>query len=138
MSGRDAEPEERAALRRRLNGYAPVEELSPSAWLLRRPASAGDGDDADAVVAVELMKPSLGLEAPGALERMLGKALDCDNSSATWFSNDRFHKQIAPGAADVCLEVVCPATKKDVEKRRQVSLERCIETRALYDVSQPL
>eukprot|EP00931_Biecheleriopsis_adriatica_P101511 TRINITY_DN7662_c0_g2_i1.p1 TRINITY_DN7662_c0_g2~~TRINITY_DN7662_c0_g2_i1.p1 ORF type:complete len:654 (-),score=165.82 TRINITY_DN7662_c0_g2_i1:48-1958(-) len=43
MSGRDAEPEERAALRRRLNGYAPVEELSPSAWLLRRPVQISVG-----------------------------------------------------------------------------------------------
>eukprot|EP00913_Durusdinium_trenchii_P017346 g16312.t1 len=37
------------------------------------------------------------------------------------------------GAADVCVEVIMPATKKDIEKRRKVVLQRICETRQLYD-----
>ncbi|CAK9098145.1 unnamed protein product [Durusdinium trenchii] len=115
--------EERSALKEKLSGYEVCEELSSSAWLLER-----KGEEAAAVLATEVF---LGKEKAD-LESLIGKALQSEGSSG-WFCNDRYHKQMTKGAADVCVEVIMPATKKDIEKRRKVVLQRICETRQLYD-----
>ncbi|CAE8643858.1 unnamed protein product [Polarella glacialis] len=122
--------EERSALRRRLESYVAVQDLAPNTWLLR---SSADEAGEDVIVAAELLKPALSSKEPAVLRNLLDKALCEANSTAQWFCNDRYFKQTVPGAADVCLEIVCPATAKDIAKRRAVPLERCLETQALYD-----
>ncbi|CAJ1336432.1 unnamed protein product, partial [Effrenium voratum] len=111
---------ERAALRQKLEGCKVVEELSSSAWRLRK------GEE-DVVVATEVFMD----KAEPAIESLLFGALASTGDG--WFCNDRYHKQMAKGAADVCVEVIYPATKKDIDKRRKAILVRVPESRALYD-----
>mmetsp|Transcript_60912 Transcript_60912/g.113922 ORF Transcript_60912/g.113922 Transcript_60912/m.113922 type:complete len:304 (-) Transcript_60912:64-975(-) len=119
-----AEPSERSALRQRVQGYKVKEELSSSAWLLSKEA-----EQEEVVVAVEIPV----ITGEGAVEAVLENVLSPESATATFFNNDRFYKQTGKHAADVCVEVICPATKKDIDKRRKVVLHRCLETRALYD-----
>ncbi|CAE7232389.1 DCPS [Symbiodinium natans] len=99
------------------------EELSSSAWLLR----AADASAPPAILATEVFLE----KEKVALKSLLGKALASEGDEG-WFCNDRYHKQMTKGAADVCVEVIVPATDKDIVKRRKAVLQRVGETPALY------
>lgn len=116
--------DERSALKAKLAGYEVTEELSSSAWLLRT-------EEASAPPAVLATEVFLAKEKV-ALKSLLEKALVSEGTEG-WFCNDRYYKQMTKGAADVCVEVIVPATDKDIQKRRKVELRRVCETQALYE-----
>eukprot|EP00928_Gymnodinium_smaydae_P070785 TRINITY_DN54554_c0_g1_i1.p1 TRINITY_DN54554_c0_g1~~TRINITY_DN54554_c0_g1_i1.p1 ORF type:complete len:334 (-),score=42.28 TRINITY_DN54554_c0_g1_i1:7-981(-) len=118
--------DERKRLRSAVASMTLSEELAPNKWLLR---SGENGECEYAIIITETLKPVYAFKEPGSVDSTLGRALE---GSGNWFKNDRFHKQTAVGGADVCFEVVYPATAKDIAKHRQVALVRVIETPALY------
>merc|ERR1712086_267968 len=125
----DDESVHRSELRTQISKLTTAEALSSSAFLLSDGAAAEDA--AQAVVQFAVAKPTWSAEEPESLTRFTLNALE-DGTEGSWFQNDRFAKKTVHNACNVVLEVVYPATKKDISKRRKEKLERVVETLDLY------